>query len=144
MNQLLPMCNVHHLGMYRDKSSVVPIIYYNKLPPTPDCDKVIVLEPMIATAGTLVAVVDLLKDWGVKDIVILSVLASKEGLKRLVDEHPEVEVWVGHVDEKLSPSGLIVPGLGDVGDRLYCPGNKERLGKDGASPGRALKRPRGE
>ena len=144
MSQLLPMCNVHHLGIYRNKASVVPIIYYNKLPPTPDCDKVIVLEPMIATAGSLIAVVDLLKDWGVKSITVLSVLASKEGLKRLTDEHPDVEIWVGHVDEKLSPSGFIVPGLGDVGDRLYCPGNKERLGKDGVSRSPAMKRARSE
>jgi uracil phosphoribosyltransferase len=127
MLELMPFCNVHHLGMYRDKGSLVPILYYNKLPREPDCDRVIILEPLIATAGTLVASVELIKDWGVSDITVMSVLASKFGLKKLTEEHPDIKILVGDVDDELTESGIILPGLGDVGDRLYCPGNKEHL-----------------
>eukprot|EP00940_MAST-03C_sp_MAST-3C-sp2_P003481 g3481.t1 len=127
MLELLPMSNTHHLGMYRDKTSLIPTMYYNKLPPSPDCERAFILEPMIATAGTLVAAVDLVKDWGVKKITVLSILASKAGLKKLCADHPDIEVVVGHVDEELSATGQIVPGLGDIGDRLYCPGNKDRV-----------------
>lgn len=85
------------------------------------------MEPLIATAGTLIASVELIKDWGVSNITVMSVLASKQGLQKLTEAHPDVNILVAEIDDKLNDAGLIVPGLGDVGDRLYCPGNKAKV-----------------
>ena len=94
MLDLLPNATVHHIGMYRSKDSLLPIQYYNKLPKKCDSDVAIVLEPMIATAGTINAVVSILKVWGVKRIKILSTIASVSGLEELHNTHPDVEVIV--------------------------------------------------
>ena len=85
------------------------------------------MEPLIATAGTLIASVELIKDWGVSNITVMSVLASKQGLQKLTEAHPDINILVADVDDRLNEAGLIVPGLGDVGDRLYCPGNKAKV-----------------
>lgn len=80
MLDLLPTAAVHHIGMYRDEHSLCPVLYYNRLPSTPDCDIAIVLEPIIATAGTISATVSILEDWGVKQIFVMCILASKQGM----------------------------------------------------------------
>ena len=119
MLELLPNADVHHIGMYRSKNSLLPVQYYNRLPKECDADIAFVLDPMIATAGTIKAVVSILKKWGVKKVHIVSVLASKTGLESLRAAHPDVFVTVTEVDSVLSEDGMIVPGLGDAGNRLY-------------------------
>ncbi|CAK4078487.1 unnamed protein product [Aphanomyces euteiches] len=119
MLDLLPNARVYHIGMYRNKNSLLPVQYYNKLPKECHIDCAIVLEPLINTAGTIIATVAILKVWGVSQIKIISTIASKDGLKDLYTKHPDVEVIVAAIDETLSESGLIVPGLGDAGDRQF-------------------------
>lgn len=93
--------------------------YYNKLPQTPSVDMCIVLDPMIATAGTAIAAVNILKDWGVKKIRFVAICAAKEGLALLSQAHPDIDIYVGVIDDELNEKGYIVPGLGDAGDRLF-------------------------
>ncbi|OQS06806.1 uracil phosphoribosyltransferase [Thraustotheca clavata] len=120
MLDLLPNAVVHHIGMYRNKNSLLPVQYYNKLPKDCNIDTAIVLEPMIATAGTIIATVAILHVWGVSKVKIISTIASKSGLKELFEQHPNVEVIVAAIDENLSEEGYIVPGLGDAGDRQFA------------------------
>ncbi|ETV85930.1 uracil phosphoribosyltransferase [Aphanomyces astaci] len=119
MLDLLPNARVHHIGMYRNSNSLLPVQYYNKLPKECHIDCAIVLEPLINTAGTIIATVAILKVWGVSQIKIISTIASKDGLKDLFAKHPDVEVIVAAIDDTLSESGVIVPGLGDAGDRQF-------------------------
>lgn len=136
MQDLLPTAHTHHIGIYRDSSSLVPILYYNRLPASVDCDTAIILEPMIATAGTIHATLRILKDWGAKRIKVVSIIAAREGIEKLVEAHPDVEVYVGEVDETLTEGGFVVPGLGDVGDRLFgTPHDKPDLA---VAPGGAI------
>ncbi|KAH0367538.1 uracil phosphoribosyltransferas-like protein, partial [Aureobasidium melanogenum] len=120
---------VFHLGMYREKTTLQPVEYYNNLPyhsatntsnQTTPSDLAILLDPIIATGATASAAIDTLKDWGVKRIVICSVLASHEGLEKVSRVWEEgVQIWVGAVDPGTDAKGMIKPGLGDVGDRLF-------------------------
>lgn len=115
---------VYHLGLYREESTLSPVEYYNKLPPalpnaTSKITHAFVLDPVIATGGTAKAVVDILKEWGVEHIVIVSLVASKQGIERL-DALPGVKVFVVKGDEGLSDQGFLVPGVGDIGDRLFA------------------------
>mmetsp|Transcript_10666 Transcript_10666/g.32289 ORF Transcript_10666/g.32289 Transcript_10666/m.32289 type:complete len:229 (-) Transcript_10666:1060-1746(-) len=120
MLELLPMASVHHIGMYRSNNSLLPVQYYNRLPRGSEpSDVCFVLEPIIATAGTIVAVSRILKNWGAKKIVVLSAIASRTGLQKLQEKHPDVEVFCGQVDDTVNEQGFVLPGLGDVGDRLY-------------------------
>ncbi|CAI2171754.1 4017_t:CDS:2 [Funneliformis geosporum] len=120
VQELLPSARVLHLGIFREKISLQPIEYYNKLPSEPNIDQVIVLEPMIATGGTATAAVSILKDWGIKSTIkFITAVASRQGLDNLHQKHPDVEVFVGVIDEILDSNGYIVPGLGDAGDRLH-------------------------
>lgn len=117
--------------MYREKSTLQPVEYYNNLPyhrpshssasePSPVSDLALLLDPIIATGATASAAIDTLKDWGVKRIIVCCVLASEEGLGRVAETWGEgVEVWVGGVDGETDEKGMIKPGLGDVGDRLF-------------------------
>ncbi|KAI9595038.1 uracil phosphoribosyltransferase-domain-containing protein [Syncephalis fuscata] len=116
---LIPSAQIYHLGIYREKLSLQPVEYYNKLPADRNVDQCIVLDPMVATGGTAVAAVNILKDWGVKRIQFICICASKSGLEQLVKTHPDVEVYVGAVDDQLNSHGYVVPGIGDTGDRLY-------------------------
>lgn len=109
---------VHHIGMYRSKG-LVPVQYYNRLPKKCDVDVAYVLDPLIATSATIISVVGILKKWGVGEIHVLSVIASKKGMSELLKYHPDVRVTIGHVDEELNADGDLVPGLGDAGDRLF-------------------------
>ena len=117
---------VHHLGLFREPTTLSPVEYYNNLPyhssppsSTPDPHLAIILDPIIATGGTCAAAIQTLREWGVSRVVVISVLGTTEGVKRAAEEWDEVEVWVGGVDEKLDAKGMIVPGVGDVGDRLF-------------------------
>lgn len=119
---------VHHLGLFREPTTLQPVEYYNNLPyhatpPTKALETVrlaILCDPIIATGGTAVAAIQTLREWGVTRIIVVAVLGSEEGVKRAAKEWEDgVEIWVGGVDEKLNAKGMIVPGLGDVGDRLF-------------------------
>ncbi|KAI1361598.1 uracil phosphoribosyltransferase-domain-containing protein [Xylaria arbuscula] len=119
---------VHHLGLYREPSTLEPVEYYNNLPnhttsgqPSAHVSSLaIILDPVIATGGTCVAAIQTLKEWGVKRILVLSVIAASEGVRRAAEEWPEaVEIWVAGVDSELTPNGMLKPGLGDIGDRIF-------------------------
>ncbi|KAI1259062.1 PRTase-like protein [Xylariaceae sp. FL1019] len=114
---------VHHLGLYREPSTLEPVEYYNNLPQhigSGASSLAIIVDPVIATGGTCVAAIQTLKEWGVKKIVVLAVIAAAEGVKRAASEWPEgVDIWVAGVDEKLTDKGMLQPGVGDVGDRLF-------------------------
>jgi len=118
---IFPNAPVYHLGIFREKVSLQPVEYYSKLPSTTTVDMVYLLDPLIATGGTAVAAVHMVTDWGIPatKIRLLSILASEDGLKNVESEFPELEVWVAAVDNQLTPNGLIFPGLGDAGDRLF-------------------------
>mmetsp|Transcript_9325 Transcript_9325/g.15865 ORF Transcript_9325/g.15865 Transcript_9325/m.15865 type:complete len:292 (-) Transcript_9325:313-1188(-) len=118
MLELVNNATVHHIGMYRSKS-LMPVQYYNRLPKTCDVDVAYVMDPLIATSATIISVVSILKRWGVPQIHVMSVIASKVGLSELLKYHPDVRVTIVTVDEELSEDGNLVPGLGDAGDRLF-------------------------
>ncbi|KAF5321975.1 hypothetical protein D9619_000752 [Psilocybe cf. subviscida] len=119
--KLFPSAPVYHLGLYREKVTLQPVEYYSKLPPSPPVDKVFLLDPLIATGGTAVAAMGMITEWGidVKNIKLLCVLGSAAGLKHVQAEYPDLEIWVAGVDEDLTAEGIISPGLGDTGDRLF-------------------------
>lgn len=117
---------VHHLGMYREKTTLQPVEYYNNLPyhKAGDTARVpdlaIVVDPIIATGQTVCAAIDTLRDWGVGRILCVAVLGSEEGVRRAAEAWPEgVEIWVGGIDRETDQNGMIKPGLGDIGDRLF-------------------------
>ncbi|KAF9793487.1 armadillo beta-catenin plakoglobin [Thelephora terrestris] len=118
---IFPNAPVYHLGIYREKVSLQPVEYYSKLPSGSTVDMVFLLDPIIATGGTVIAATHMLTDWGVPitRIKLLSILASRDGLKSVQGKFPDLEVWVAAVDDQLTQNGLICPGLGDAGDRLY-------------------------
>lgn len=116
---LLPTAQVWHLGLYRDHLTLKPVTYYNKLPATPTIERALVLDPMLATGGSAVAAVDVLKQWGLKRIQYLGLIAAPEGVKLLREAHPDVPIYLAAIDEKLNEKGYIVPGLGDAGDRQF-------------------------
>ncbi|KAI0751509.1 armadillo/beta-catenin/plakoglobin [Daedaleopsis nitida] len=118
---LFPAARVYHLGIFREKVSLQPVEYYAKLPPNPNVDQVFLLDPLIATGGTACAAMNMILEWGVpvNKIKLLCILASQDGLNRVHSEYPGVEIWVAAVDPQLTSTGLILPGLGDTGDRLY-------------------------
>ncbi|KAK0279932.1 hypothetical protein LTR35_000981 [Friedmanniomyces endolithicus] len=127
VQSLLPSpVSIHHLGMYRDKSTLSAVEYYNNLPPqrTDDgagrMDVAIIVDPIIATGSTVCAAIETLRDWGAPRIVCLAVLATEGGLRRAAEVWPRgVELWVGGVDPGTDDGGMIKPGLGDIGDRLF-------------------------
>ncbi|GBE79341.1 armadillo/beta-catenin/plakoglobin [Sparassis latifolia] len=118
---LFPAAPVYHLGIFREKVTLQPVEYYSKLPSNPTVDMVFLLDPLIATGGTACAALNMILDWGipVKQIKLLCILASQDGLNRVCAEFPGIEIWVSAVDPNLTARGLINPGLGDTGDRLY-------------------------
>jgi uracil phosphoribosyltransferase len=117
--ELLPAARVGHLGIYRDHDTLQPVTYYNKLPPDIASTDVIVIDPMLATAGSLNAAIDVIKQTGADRIKVLCLVASPEGIENLRKKHPDVQVYTAAVDRKLDERGYIVPGLGDAGDRLF-------------------------
>ena len=126
--ELIPDAQVWHIGVYRDEETLQPVHYYNKLPQSPTVDICLVLDPMLATGGTAVATIDALKEWGVRRIRFLGILAAPEGIETLSEAHPDVDIYLAAIDEHLTPppsepgdlpEGYIVPGLGDAGDRQF-------------------------
>ncbi|GAA5959795.1 hypothetical protein JCM3765_000106 [Sporobolomyces pararoseus] len=119
---LFPSASVHYLGLFREAVSLQPVEYYQKLPRTPNVDTLYLLDPLVATGGTAMAAISMLLDWGLKieNIKLLSILGSKPGLEKVSQAYPGLEIYVGGIDEELSDKGLVVPGLGDSGDRLFA------------------------
>lgn len=117
--QLLPSVQVWHIGLYRDEATLRPVQYYNKLPADPTVQIALVLDPMLATGGSAVATIDILKKWGAKHIKFVGLLAAPEGVENLSQAHPDVTIHIAHLDERLNEIGFIVPGLGDAGDRMF-------------------------
>lgn len=113
-------CPVYHLGLYREKTTLSPVEYYNKLPVLENnVDIAFVLDPVVATGGTAHAVIQTLQEWGARKIVFVCLLSSKLGLERVAKNFPDVELIVGEVDDNLTQDGYIQPGIGDIGDRLF-------------------------
>jgi uracil phosphoribosyltransferase len=117
--ELMPTSEVWHIGIYRDERTLKPVEYYNKLPVEPTVAAVLVLDPMLATGGSAVATVDILKRWGVRRIKFVGLIGAPEGIRNLHAHHPEVPVHLAAVDDSLNEHGYILPGLGDAGDRLF-------------------------
>lgn len=116
---LMPSAEVWHIGLYRDEETLKPVEYYNKLPVEPTVSVCLVLDPMLATGGSAVATVDILKKWGVKRIKFVGLIGAPEGVQNLHNHHPEVPIHLAAIDERLNQHGYILPGLGDAGDRQF-------------------------
>ena len=116
---LLPTSKVGHLGLYRDPETLQPVEYYAKLPEDINEREMIILDPMLATAGSAIAAVNFLKNKGAKSIKQISLIASKQGIKRFTIDCPDVDLFVAAIDDHLNDHAYIVPGLGDAGDRLF-------------------------
>lgn len=116
---VIPSAKVGHIGLYRNEETLQPVKYYFKLPKDIDKRSVIVTEPMLATGGSLIAAVTMLKAEGVKDIKIMSLVVAEPGLKALEAVHPDIQVYCIGYDKSLNSAGYITPGLGDAGDRLF-------------------------
>lgn len=117
--EMMPSSEVWHIGLYRDEQTLQPVSYYNKLPTSPTVEVCLVLDPMLATGGSAVATIDILKKWGAERIKFVGILAAPEGVDTLQTAHPDVPIHVAKIDESLNDIGYIVPGLGDAGDRQF-------------------------
>ena len=119
MLTLIPAAKIGHIGLYRDPETLTPVEYYCKLPA--DCAEreVFVVDPMLATGGSSIAAIQMLKDRGVKNIRFMCIIAAPEGVKRMQEAHPDVDIYIGALDDHLNEQGYIVPGLGDAGDRIF-------------------------
>ncbi len=117
--QLIPAAKVGHIGLYRDPETLQPVEYYCKLPTDVEDRELIVLDPMLATGGSAKAAIGFLKDRGAVNIKLMCLIASPEGIEVIKRDHPDVDIFVASVDEKLDEKAYIVPGLGDAGDRLF-------------------------
>ncbi len=116
---LIPAIKVGHIGLYRDPETLNPVEYYCKLPSDISERDVLLVDPMLATGGSASAAIQFLKNYGVKNIKSVHLIAAPEGVERLNEDHPDVEVYCAALDEKLNEHGYIVPGLGDAGDRIF-------------------------
>ncbi len=116
---MVPAAKVGHIGLYRDPETLKPVEYYCKLPA--DCAErdVFVVDPMLATGGSAIAAIQMLKDKGCRNIRFMCIIAAPEGVRAMQEAHPDVEMYIGALDEKLNDHGYIVPGLGDAGDRIF-------------------------
>jgi uracil phosphoribosyltransferase len=120
--ELMPSAEVWHIGLYRDEDTLQPVQYYNKLPVEPTVSVCLILDPMLATGGSAVATVDILKEWGVKKIKFVGLIAAPEGITALHSKHPDVPIHLAAIDRNLNDRGFILPGLGDAGDRQFGTG----------------------
>ncbi len=116
---LVPTAKIGHIGLYRDEETHEPHEYYCKLPNPIDQRLIVALDPMLATGGSAVAAVDFIKKHGGKNIKFMCIIAAPEGLKKLQEAHPDVQIYVGHLDRELNENAYICPGLGDAGDRIF-------------------------
>ncbi len=119
MLSMIPAAKVGHIGLYRDPETLEPVEYYCKLPADSEERQVFVVDPMLATGGSSVAAIRMLKEKGVKHIRFMCIIAAPEGVKRMQEEHPDVDLYIGALDEGLNDHAYIVPGLGDAGDRIF-------------------------
>lgn len=119
MLNLIPAAKVGHIGLYRDEETLQPVEYFCKLPQDIEERDVIVVDPMLATGGSAIDAISLLKKKGARNIKLMVLIAAPEGIKAVTDTHPDVDVYTASIDEKLNENGYIVPGLGDAGDRLF-------------------------
>ncbi|WP_022766266.1 uracil phosphoribosyltransferase [Butyrivibrio sp. XPD2006] len=119
MLTLIPTAKVGHIGLYRDPETLKPVEYYCKMPADVSEREIFVVDPMLATGGSSVAAIQMLKDRGCKHIHFMCIIAAPEGLKAMQEAHPDVDIYVGSLDEHLNEHGYIVPGLGDAGDRIF-------------------------
>ena len=116
---LVPNAKIGHIGMYRDEETFKPNVYFFKVPKDIEKREVIILDPMLATGGSAVDAIELLKEKGVKSIKFLCIIAAPEGIKKVQEKHPDVKIYCTKIDEKLNENAYIVPGLGDAGDRIF-------------------------
>ena len=116
---LIPTAKVGHVGVYRNEETLEPVYYYCKLPQDITSRKVIVVNPMLATGGSSVYAIDYLKKEGVKDIIFMCLVAAPEGISKLLNKHPDVDIYTAKIDQGLTENGYIYPGLGDCGDRIF-------------------------
>ena len=119
MLDLIPNAKIGHIGLYRNEETLQPVEYYCKLPSDIGNRIVIITEPMLSTGGSMIGALSLLKEHGAKQIKSIHLVCAPEGLKRVTDAHPDVEIYTAAIDEKFNDIGYIVPGLGDAGDRLF-------------------------
>ena len=126
--EMMPPAEVWHIGFYRDERTLKPVAYYNRLPVSPTVQVCVILDPMLATGGSAVECVTLLKKWGARRIKFVGMIGAPEGIQKLTTEHPDIDVYLGAIDERLTteedafPAGYIMPGLGDAGDRQFGTG----------------------
>lgn len=119
ITNLIPTAKVGHVGMYRDHVTLEPKEYYAKLPPSTPSAVVMILDPMLATGGSAEATISFLKKQGAKQIKLVCIVGAPEGVERIEKEHPDVDIYLAALDDKLNELGYIIPGLGDAGDRLF-------------------------
>ena len=117
--RMVPSARVGHIGMFRDEETLEPHVYFCKMPKDIAERDIMIVDPMLATGGSAVAAIDFIKQHGGKHIKFMCVIAAPEGLERLRKAHPDVQIYVGHLDRQLNEKAYICPGLGDAGDRLY-------------------------
>ena len=119
MVDLIPSAKIGHIGLYRDPETHLPVEYYCKLPEDIENRQVFVVDPMLATGGSAVAAIDFLKKHGCRNIIMMNIIGCPEGIKRVTEAHPDVELYLAACDEKLNDHAYIIPGLGDAGDRIF-------------------------
>lgn len=119
ITDLIPSAKIGHIGLYRDPETLEPVEYYCKMPKDISDRDVLVVDPMLATGGSAAAAIQFLKDYGCGHIKLMCILAAPEGVSRIEADHPDVDIFVAAVDERLDDHGYIVPGLGDAGDRIF-------------------------
>ena len=119
MLAMIPAAKVGHIGLYRDPETLVPVEYYCKLPADSSERDIFVVDPMLATGGSAEAAITMLKQKGVKNIRFMCIIAAPEGVQKLHEAHPDVQIYVGHLDRELNENAYICPGLGDAGDRIF-------------------------
>ena len=117
--ELMPSAKISVVGLYRDEETLEPVTYFEKLANKIEQRMAIIIDPMLATGGTMDATIDMLKKAGCKDIRALVLVAAPEGIKRIQDNHPDVDIYTGSVDDHLNDIGYIIPGLGDAGDKIF-------------------------
>lgn len=117
--ELIPVAKVGHIGLYRDPNTLEPVHYYAKMPPDIGDRDLIVIDPMLATGGSAAEAIRRIKEMGGRSIKLMCLIAAPEGIKRVHQDHPEVDIYVAAVDERLDEQSYIIPGLGDAGDRLF-------------------------
>ena len=119
MVDLIPNAKIGHIGLYRDPETHLPVEYYCKLPEDIEARQVYVVDPMLATGGSAIAAIDFLKKHGCKSIIMMNIIGCPEGVKAVQEAHPDVDMYIASIDEKLNENKYIIPGLGDAGDRIF-------------------------